>query len=523
MYNIKSGRMVNIFYLLYITIFAVLPWSQAEAKGDTITWGKPSEVLSTDAHLSADGTSWSMYYFIYDTLVSTTDDLEIAPGLAESWEQPSPTTYIFNLRKNAKFSNGRPLTAEDVVGSLKRLTDPELGSYAGRQIGDIKEVVALDEYTVKLVLTQPNSTLLSVLSVSMTAIYPIQELQNGTFDPSKEMLGSGPYMVAEHRQNESWHLVRNPHYWKKGYPKTENLLVRIVPDDTARLAGLRDGSLDVANFENPEAPNLLSGIPNVESIIQNTTNYFRLDISAIEDDSPFKDRDVRYAVALALDRQAIVNAVFGGKSSVDYVVPKGFKIDLCRNHPIYSSPRDSRILKAKEILEGKGIKKLDIGIVASSVLVTYPLIAQVIKASLADVGINAKVEQVPAADWYNRVFSEKTDFDLALSWFAGYSDPVQILSNWNPEWAGWNKGFLVPNVQYNNLVHEARRLNKGSERHDVIEQACQIIYDNANMLPLVSKPDYIGYRKDKIEARFSPIEGNFNTLKYVTEFTRKDK
>ncbi len=77
-----------------------------------------------------------MYYLVYDTLVTTTDDLKIAPGLAEAWEQPSPTTYIFKLRKNAAFSNGRPLTAADVVGSIKRLTDPKLGSYAGRQIGD---------------------------------------------------------------------------------------------------------------------------------------------------------------------------------------------------------------------------------------------------------------------------------------------------------------------------------------------------------------------------------------------------
>lgn len=240
----KFVKHIRFIFVIFAAAFMHVGPTVADP-GGMITWGKPSEVLSTDAHLSADGTSWAMYYLVYDTLVTTTDDLKISPGLAESWEQPTPTTYIFKLRKNAAFSNGRPLTSEDVVGSLKRLVDPKLGSYAGRQIGDVKSVVALDDHTVKLELEQPNTAVLSVLSVSMTAIYPMEELENGTFDPTKEMLGSGPFMVAEHRQDESWTLVRNPHYWRQGYPIVDKLLVRIIQDDTARLAALRDGSVDV--------------------------------------------------------------------------------------------------------------------------------------------------------------------------------------------------------------------------------------------------------------------------------------
>jgi peptide/nickel transport system substrate-binding protein len=517
----KFVKHIRFIFVIFAAAFMHVGPTVADP-GGMITWGKPSEVLSTDAHLSADGTSWAMYYLVYDTLVTTTDDLKISPGLAESWEQPTPTTYIFKLRKNAAFSNGRPLTSEDVVGSLKRLVDPKLGSYAGRQIGDVKSVVALDDHTVKLELEQPNTALLSVLSVSMTAIYPMEELENGTFDPTKEMLGSGPFMVAEHRQDESWTLVRNPHYWRQGYPIVDKLLVRIIPDDTARLAALRDGSVDVANFENPDSATLLKGIVNVEPIVQKTTNYFRLDVSALQDNSPFKDIRVRRAMALALDRQRIVNAVFGGESAVDYVVPQAFGKPVCRNHPDYVTPREERIAQARKLLQEAGAKDLKVGIVASSVLVTYPLIAQVMKASLADVGIEAEVQQIPVADWYQRVFSAKTDFDLALSWLAGYSDPTQILSNWNPEWAGWSAGFMKPNAEYNNTVNAVRQLSDGPERDRAIEKACQIIYDQANMLPLVSKPDYIGYRKDKINARFSAIEGNFNTLKYITEFSRLD-
>jgi peptide/nickel transport system substrate-binding protein len=352
----KFVKHIRFIFAIVATAFMYVGPAVA-APGGAITWGKPSEVLSTDAHLSADGTSWVMYYLVYDTLVTTTDDLKIAPGLAESWEQPTPTTYIFKLRKNAAFSNGRPLTSTDVVGSLKRLADPKLGSYAGRQIGDVKSVVALDDHTVKLELEQPNTAVLSVLSVSMTAIYPIEELENGTFDPTKEMLGSGPFMVAEHRQDESWTLVRNPHYWRQGYPIVDKLLVRIIQDDAARLAALRDGSVDIANFENPDAATLLKGIPNVEPIVQKTTNYFRLDVSALQDNSPFKDIRVRHAMALALDRQRIVDAVFGGESAVDYVVPQAFGKSVCRDHPDYVTPPREADRPSSRVIARSGCKK----------------------------------------------------------------------------------------------------------------------------------------------------------------------
>src|SRR5690242_13306 len=131
-------------WLLAIAAIALAhPAPTAAQTPSNITWGKPSEVLSTDPHRSGDGTSWTVFYMVYDQLLSTDDKLRPAPKLAESWEKVSPTSYVFHLRKNASFSNGRPLTSADVVGSLKRLTDPKANSPWGKQIGTVANIVAL--------------------------------------------------------------------------------------------------------------------------------------------------------------------------------------------------------------------------------------------------------------------------------------------------------------------------------------------------------------------------------------------
>ncbi len=273
-----------------------LPGADAAAQ-TTLTWGKPSEVLSTDPHLSADGTSWTVFYLIYDQLMSTGDDLKPAPGLAESWEQTSPTSYTFRLRQGARFSNGRPVSTADVVGSLKRLTDPKLGAAWGRQLRAVKDVVAVDERTVRIELSEPLASLLAILSVSTTSILPIKEMEDGTFDPTKGMLGSGPFAVKQHLQDESWTLERNPHYWRAGHPVADRFVIRIMPDDATRIAALREGRVDFASFENPDTPRLLRGVPNVAVQIQNTPNYFRLDVSAIQQSSPFRDERLRRALA----------------------------------------------------------------------------------------------------------------------------------------------------------------------------------------------------------------------------------
>jgi peptide/nickel transport system substrate-binding protein len=127
------------------------------------------------------------------------------------------------------------MTADDVAGSLKRVVDPSFGSWWAFQMGSMKSIVVNDAKTVTIELNEPFTPLLASLAASMTAILPMKELAAKSFDPSKELLGTGPFKVTKHQQNDFWILDRNPFYWRQGLPKVDQVVVRIITDDARGL------------------------------------------------------------------------------------------------------------------------------------------------------------------------------------------------------------------------------------------------------------------------------------------------
>jgi peptide/nickel transport system substrate-binding protein len=177
--------------------------------------------------------------------------------------------------------------------------------------------------------------------------------------------------------------------------------------------------------------------------------------------------------------------------------------------------------QARALIQQAGADGAAVGIIASPVLVTYPLIAQVIQRNLREIGLKTEVQELPVAEWYKRVFNPDANFDLAVSWFAGYGDPSIIMNWWIPQFAGFNRGWLKPMEPYSPLMDNIRQTPEGAERDTLLAEACKLALDGANMLALVNKPDYVAYRKDMVDVKFSAVEGNFDTFKYVAEFKPK--
>jgi peptide/nickel transport system substrate-binding protein len=487
------------------------------AQDKVITWGKPAEITGFDVHVAGTVASWEMYQLVYETLLSADENLKLQGALAESWEQTSPTSYVFKIRDGATFSNGRPVVAADVIGSIERIKNPETASYWSHQLGDIAKMEAIDDRTVSIELAEPHPAFLPALAHITAAILPIAELKAGTFDPTAELLGSGPFMVKEHKQDESWTLVRNPYYWRKGYPLADRLEALIISDESARIAALRDGRIDYTTFENPDAPQMLAKDSDIKSKAQQTTNYYRLDVNALSDKSAFHDKRIRQAMNLALDRQAINDLVFGGTTSVDYPVPAAFGKDACRALDTYAMPRDERLKKAKALLKDSGNEHPKVGLIANSANAVLGRIAQVVQQSLADAGFEVKIEQVPTAEYLQRVFTDGT-FDFSTSWLAGYTDPTMVIAWWNPEFAVWNQVFQENVPELSAALDQVKTMQDGPERDAKLTEICAMIDDGANLLALVSKTDYVAYRADQIDVKIPERSGSSNTYQYASEF-----
>jgi len=491
--------------------------SGANAQEKAINWGKPAEITSFDVQIAGTVTSWEMYQLVYETLLTTDADLKLQPGLAETWEQTAPTAYTFKLRADAKWSNGRPVTSADVIGTFKRLNDPKIASYWARQLGSIKSTEAPDEHTVKVTLAEPHTAFLPALAHITAAIIPAKEYADGSFDPTKQMLGSGPFMVVDHKQDESWTLARNPYYWRKGYPLADRIVARIMPDESARIAALRDGRIDYTTFGNPDIGRLVAGDKNLKVAAQQTTNYFRIDVNAKRAQSPFHDKRVRQAMNLALDREAINDLVFAGSAAVDYPVPAAYGKQTCRDLPTYAEPRAKRLEMAKALLKQASPASLQVGLIATPSDPLFPRIAQVVQQNLADAGFKVEILQLPLAEYLSKVFT-KGEFDFAISWLAGYSDPTMIVSWWNPKYAVWNEVFQEDVPALDEALEEVKKLPDGPARDQKLGEICRMIDDGANLLALDSKIDYVGYRADRVAIRIDPRSGSSNTFQYIAEF-----
>ena len=157
-------------------------------RGDCL--GKSIETTMLDPHTALVGSAWQLQFLIYETLTTTGD----GSPYSRAWRNrggAKPTKYIFHIREGVAFSNGRPMTSEDVAGSIARVVDPKFGSWWASQMGSVKSVTATNARTVTIELNEPFTPLLASLAASMTAILPMKELKAGTFDPSKEMMGTG--------------------------------------------------------------------------------------------------------------------------------------------------------------------------------------------------------------------------------------------------------------------------------------------------------------------------------------------
>lgn len=515
--RLMSGWRRGIVALGVCGLLALSGPVPALAKHSVITWGKPGEITSYDVHVAGTVASWELFELVYETLLTTDAHLHLQPGLAVSWEQPTPTSYIFHLRPDARFSNGRTVDADDVIGSLRRIMNPETASYWAQQLGPIGKMTALDAHTVRIDLERPHPAFLAALAHISAAIIPIKEMKAGKFDPTKQMLGSGPYMVVGHKQDESWTLARNPYYWRKGYPLADEIRAPVIPDASARVAALRDGRIDYTTFDNPDIPRMLARDHDIKVVAQQTTNYYRLDVNALRAASPFHDRRVREAMNLALDRDAIAAIVFAGTTHPDYPVPAAFGLSACHDLPTYAWPRAKRLEKARALLREAGILHPHVQLIATSANPMLPRIAQVMQQSLGDIGMKVDILQQPMAEYLNRVFT-RGDFDMALSWLAGYTDPTMVISWWNPKFALWNATFQQNVPALDTALVQVKQMQPGAARDAKLAEICRMIDDGANLLALVSKVDYVASRSDRVALRIDPVSGSSDTFQHVAEF-----
>lgn len=259
--------------------------------------------------------------FIYDSLLEWDTDLQIQPALAESYETPDDTTYMFHLRPGVLFHNGKELTAADVKYSLELAVSPPPPGAAVPFLENIESVEVVDDLTVQVNMSKIDPTLPGVLAwARYTPVVP-----EGIYDEINvlsEGIGTGPFRLVEYVQDDIIVHEAFADYWKEGVPCVNRLTLIPLTDEQARVANLRSGEIDggdlsadvAGTLEGNEEITIISGLFAAPQVMHFNT----------VEDVPWRDVRVRQAINKVVDRQLIIDNVFGGDAELTGPVSPGY-------------------------------------------------------------------------------------------------------------------------------------------------------------------------------------------------------
>jgi peptide/nickel transport system substrate-binding protein len=467
--------------------------------------GKAQEAVGLDPAVVTAASSFDLMATVYDQLVGFDPKNQPIPELAESWETPDNTTFIFHLRKGVTFHDGTPLKASDVKFSFERILDPKTASPWASQFEPIASIDAPDDQTVKITLKQPYGPLLATLSSTYAAIVPQTAVQGGT-DLQQTMVGTGPFKLGQYTKDTQAVLNANTSYWEAGLPKLASLTYKILPDEAARLAAIRTGEIGLTSLSDPAAVSLASRQKGVNVITQETTDYYPLGFNCKK--APFDNVKVRQALSLAVDRKAALDAVFFGEGSVTGpIVPTlGDWATPVDQLPFYAPDKD----KAKQLINEAGLGDgFEMTITASPLYPAFISIALVLQQQLKDVGVTVTLDQVEWGTFIDRW--KKRDFQTFVSYNGSGNDPDRaIYPAFHTDGSVNAFQFSDPNVD--KLLEEGRTTVDSEKRRAIYQQADKAIAEAAPALFLFTRTAYFALQENVTGFDPSPVD-TWATLK----------
>ena len=474
----------------------------------SLTIGKAQEAVGLDPALVTAAASFDVIAPVYDTLVRFDPTYQPQPALAEGWETPDDTTFLFRLRPGVTFHNGRALVADDVKFSFDRIINPETASPWASQFEPVQAVEVVDPQTVRIVLKRPFGPLLSTLAAAYAAIVPQEEVAK-TGGLQQTMVGTGPFALREYQPDTRTVLAANPAYWESGLPRLAEVTFRVLPDEAARLAAVRTGEVGLTPLADPASVQLAGESEGVQVVTYETTDYYLLGLNCRR--APFDNPQVRRALSLAVDRPALLNAAFLGQGSpTGPVVPTlgdwGLPPDQL---PLYGPDRD----QARSLLAEAGFADgLPLTILASPLYPEFVNAALVLQQQLAEVGVTVTLDQVEWGTFIERWRAR--DFETFVSFNGSGNDPDRALF---PAFRtdGSVNAFQFSDPEVDRLLDEGRATLDPARRHEIYNEAQTRIADAAPALFLATRVASFAHR-DNVQGFAPTAVAAWDTLKQTT-------
>ncbi|HAR85221.1 MULTISPECIES: peptide ABC transporter substrate-binding protein [unclassified Clostridium] len=477
--------------------------------------GADPKTIDPQLNSAVDGST--IIHNAFEGLMREDENSKIVPGTAEKYEvSDDGTVYTFHLRKDAKWSDGKPVVAGDFEYAWKRALNPKVAAEYAYQLFYIKNgaayynqekvggkvataedvgVKVIDDNTLEVTLESPVPYFLSL--AAFPTYFPVRKdiiegnEEKWTLKPDT-YISNGPFKMSEWKEKESITFVKNENYWDAKNVKLETLEVKLIDDQITYLNAFKSGEIDV--IESPpqaEIPTLLDeGTAKIYPYLG--TYFYVINVSDKAKDVDPKAAEAlsnpkfRKALSLAIDRQLIVDKVAqGGQAPATSYVPAGILDSIGKEFQKDYSSKGANIEEAKKLLEEAGYPN---GEGAPTITFTFNTdqghqnIAQAVQDMWkTNLGINVELKN---EEW--AVFQDtRNNFQYSMArhgWIADYNDPMTFLDMWTTGNGQNNAGYS--NKEYDKLIAQAKVELDDAKRTELLHKAEDILMDESPIIPL---------------------------------------
>lgn len=466
-----------------------------------------SKPLEFNPQLAKDQDSAQVLFNVHGALLYIGATGEISPGIAKSWYvEDDGVTWVFNIRRGAKFHNGREITANDIKYSYEMMMSPRLGSpntwflnhiegaedYANGKAKEITGVRVLDKYRLSIKLISPYSGFLLNLGQFSTSILAREDFEKG------KITGCGPYVLEE--TTDEYCVLKAFQEYYGGAPYQDKIIVNYKNEDMAQ--SFIEGKYDFATFNNKEDLERIKRLPNVNISLNDVMGTYYLGFN-LEGDSIFaKSREARRALNMGINKKKIINDILGdlGEEAKGPIPPK-----IVDNDYLQGISYNPSI--AKDILNKEGLYKsgnpIKVIIRDEPETALFYRVSQYIIKDLESLGIKVEVSKIPNKDYLNADIIAKCHIFIGR-WIADTGDPdnyLQPLFNYN------NQTNIT---RYNNpkvveFMNRAKEIINPNKKMEIYKDIQNIIIDDYPWVPIYHPRTALASKENIVGARMSPL------------------
>lgn len=403
----------------------------AASNSTSLNIGLADEIISMDPAYSYDQLTNQVVNQVTQGLLYLDYNGNVQPQLCSSWEAVDPTTYVYQIRSDICFSDGTPMTMEDVIFSVSRHMDADVASYLAWMFANVASIEQTGDWEMTVKLSNPDAAW--QYSFATTAGHIIKkefcEAHPDDFgSPTVGVVGTGPYMLDSWMTGSEIKLKSNPNYWdKENTPVITDITFKIIKDANTQAAALTSGQIDYLLDPPTE---MLSTLQEAENLnVSQVEGWTVLFMAMNCQQGPFSDINVRKATAYALDKSSLYDAVL--KDNGSYA-----KNGVPFASALYGSQAESWTAFAENAVDFNNDLEQAKALMAQSqypdgfecTLYTnqdsmYNSICLYVQSALAEIGITISIQQLTSDEMYNIQFGSTRDYDLAMvRWTADYPD-----------------------------------------------------------------------------------------------------